>query len=172
MENKKIRIAISGKSGCGNTTVSCLTAEKLGIKFINFTFRSLAQEKGLDLRDVLEMAEKDDSWDREVDSRQVSLTMKESCVLGSRLAIWLLPQADLKVYLKASLETRAERIMRREGGILEEIARFTAERDNRDHERYLRLYGIDNDAFGFADLVVDTDGLSPEDIVKMITSRV
>ncbi|MDD7269897.1 MAG: cytidylate kinase, partial [Treponema sp.] len=30
--NKDLHIAISGKSGCGNTTVSGLLAEKLGIK--------------------------------------------------------------------------------------------------------------------------------------------
>ena len=41
---KEIRIAISGKSGCGNTTVSGLLAQKLGIKLINYTFRQLAEE--------------------------------------------------------------------------------------------------------------------------------
>ncbi|MDR0411186.1 MAG: AAA family ATPase [Treponema sp.] len=172
MGNKETRIAISSKSGCGNTTVSRLAAEKLGIKFVNFTFRSLAQEKGLDLRTVLELAEKDDSWDREIDRRQIALALEESCVLGSRLAIWMLPQADLKVYLTATPKIRAERIVQREGGSLEEVARFTAERDSRDHERYLRLYGIDNDTFGFADLIIDTNELSPEDIVEMITSRI
>ena len=42
---KDLRIAISGKSGCGNTTVSGLLAQKLGIKLINYTFRQLAEEK-------------------------------------------------------------------------------------------------------------------------------
>ncbi|MDR1215534.1 MAG: cytidylate kinase family protein [Treponema sp.] len=170
MENKEIRIAISGKSGCGNTTVSRLAAEKLGIKFINFTFRSLAQERGLDLRKALDLADKDDTWDKEIDRRQVSLALEGSCVLGSRLAIWMLPQADLKVYLKASPEARAGRIIKREGGTLEEVVRFTTERDSRDRERYLKLYNIDNDVFGFADLVIDTDKLSPEAITELIIS--
>jgi cytidylate kinase len=39
MMQKVLRIAISGKSGCGNTTVSRMVAEKLGLRFINFTFR-------------------------------------------------------------------------------------------------------------------------------------
>ena len=39
---REIRIAISGKSGCGNTTVSSLLAERLGVKLFNFTFRQLA----------------------------------------------------------------------------------------------------------------------------------
>ena len=55
-ENKKLRIAISGKSGCGNTTVSKLLSEKLNVKMINFTFRSLAQETGLSLAEIIEKA--------------------------------------------------------------------------------------------------------------------
>ena len=166
---KDVKIAVSGKSGCGNTTVSRLVAEALELRFINFTFRSLAKEKGLDLNEVLALAAKDDSWDREVDTRQVKLAREGGgCVLGSRLAIWMLEEADLKVFLTARPETRAKRIQDREGGNLEEIARFTASRDMQDHERYLRIYNIDNDDFSFADLVIDTDEIGPEEIAKMI----
>lgn len=169
---KPVKIAISGKSGCGNTTVSRLTAQTLGLGFINFTFRTLAEERGLSLEEVLSRAVSDDSWDREVDRRQVYLArMEEGCVLGSRLAIWMLPEADLKVYLRAAPATRARRIMDREGGSLEDVAAFTAERDRQDRERYLRLYGIDNDDYGFADLVIDTDDLDPSQITGLITAE-
>ena len=43
-----MRIAISSKSGCGNTTVSTLLSEKLGYPMVNFTFRQMAQERGVD----------------------------------------------------------------------------------------------------------------------------
>ncbi|MDR1106913.1 MAG: cytidylate kinase family protein [Treponema sp.] len=176
MENApghKIKIAVSGKSGCGNTTISRMTAERLDLAFINFTFRSLAEERGLSLKDVLERAAADDSWDREVDSRQLALAREASgCVLGSRLAIWVLPEAGLKVYLKAANETRVRRIMKREGGSEEEVAAFTLERDRQDHERYLRIYGIDNDDYGFADLVIDTDRAGPDEIVAMILQKI
>ena len=90
-------VTICGKSGCGNTTVSGLLSEKLGIKLINYTFRQLAQEKNMTLAQVIEAAKNDDSYDKYVDKHQVELAMKESCVLGSRLAIWMLKDADLKV---------------------------------------------------------------------------
>ena len=61
---KELRIAISGKSGCGNTTVSTLLAEKLGVSLINYTFRQLAAEKGMTLKEVIESAKTDDSYDR------------------------------------------------------------------------------------------------------------
>ncbi|MDR0668531.1 MAG: AAA family ATPase [Treponema sp.] len=164
-----LKIAISGKSGCGNTTVSRLVAETLGLRFINFTFRNLAEERGITLREVLEKASCDDCWDREVDSRQVALAREEGgCVLGSRLAIWMLPEADLKVYLRARSQTRAGRIMKREGGSLEEVTAFTAERDRQDRERYLRIYRIDNDDYGFADMIIDTDDLDPDKIARLI----
>jgi cytidylate kinase len=166
------RIAISGKSGCGNTTVCRLLAEKLKLRFINFTFRSLAEEKGMILADVLALAEQDDYWDREVDSRQVALAREsQGCVLGSRLAIWMLPEADLKVYLRAKSETRTRRSMKREGGSAEEVAAFTMERDRQDHERYLRIYGIDNDDYRFVDLVIDTDEIGPDEIAAMILEK-
>ena len=166
---KNIKIAVSGKSGCGNTTVSKLVADRLGLQFVNFTFRSLAQETGLGLKDVLEMAAKDDAWDREVDERQVRLAHAgNGCVLGSRLAIWMLKDADLKVYLQAAPETRVERIRKREGGNPDAVTAFTAERDRQDHNRYLRIYGIDNDDFGFADLILDTDRLNPEELADLI----
>ncbi|MDR2483441.1 MAG: cytidylate kinase family protein, partial [Treponema sp.] len=139
-----LRIAVSGKSGCGNTTVSALAAQGLGLRFINFTFRTLAGEQGMSLNEVLAAAAKDDFWDREVDRRQVALAREDGgCVLGSRLAIWMLQEAGLKVYLRASPLTRARRILNREGGDLEAVAAFTAERDRQDRERYLRIYGID-----------------------------
>ncbi|MDR1445167.1 MAG: AAA family ATPase [Treponema sp.] len=165
----KCKIAISGKSGCGNTTVSRIVAETMGLRFINFTFRTLAEERGISLKDLLGKASRDDSWDREVDRRQTALAREEGgCVLGSRLAIWMLPEADLKVYLRARAETRAGRIVKREGGSLEEVTAFTAERDRQDRERYLRIYQIDNDDYGFADLIINTDDLTPDKIALLI----
>ena len=46
IKNGKLRIAISGKSGCGNTTVSNLLSKTLNIAMINYTFRSLSEETG------------------------------------------------------------------------------------------------------------------------------
>ncbi|MDE6350083.1 MAG: cytidylate kinase family protein [Treponemataceae bacterium] len=166
--NTTLRVAISGKSGCGNTTVSTLLAEKLGITLINFTFRQLAAEKGLTLAQVIENARTDDRYDRAVDTRQVELARAESCVLGSRLAIWMLKEADVKVYLIASDDTRAKRILNREGGDLQQIKDFTAMRDREDSARYLKLYGIDNDEYEFADLKIDTATRTPEQIVSLI----
>lgn len=165
---KNLRIAVSGKSGCGNTTVSTILAKKLNIDCINYTFKNLGTELGLSVKDIIERSKTDFSYDKMVDERQIELAMKGSCVLASRLAIWLLKVADFKVYLSASSGVRAERVHKREGGNLEEIKRFTSERDGEDTKRYKALYSIDNDDYRIADKVIDTDLKKPEEIVDII----
>ena len=169
--NKDLHIAISGKSGCGNTTVSGLLAKKLGIKLINYTLRQLAAEKGMTLAEVIEAAKNDDSYDKYVDSHQVELAQAEPSVLGSRLAIWVMEKADLKVYLYASDETRAQRVFNREGGDLQQIKDFTAMRDREDTGRYKAFYGIDNNNYDFVDLIIDTANYNPEQIVDLILNK-
>ncbi len=166
--HKELRIAISGFSGCGNTTVSNLLAQKLNLPCINYTFKNVAEELNIPFSEVLKKAQTDFIFDKMVDSRQTELASKTSCVLGSRLAIWLLQSADLKVYLTASPDVRAERIYEREGGDIDAIKRITSFRDKDDTRRYKKLYNIDNTEYGFADLIIDTEKNTPEQIVKII----
>jgi CMP/dCMP kinase len=163
-----LRIAISGKSGCGNTTVSRLVAEKLGLRFINYTFKNLARDSGTSFEELALKAETDPQYDLTIDRMQVDLARMGGCVLGSRLAIWLLRDTALTVYLKASLEERAARIARREGGDPAVVLGRTAARDKRDHARYERLYGYDVDKYDFASLIVDTDRMNQEEVASLI----
>jgi len=170
--NKKlkpgIRIAISGKSGCGNSTISRLTAARLGLKMINYTFHSIAEERQMDFKTFYKLADADGSWDLYLDKRQVELAADGDCVLGSRLAVWMLKNADLKVFLDAPVEVRAARIQKREGGDLATVIRETSERDEHDRRRFLRLYKIDNNDYSFVDLVIPVAGLTPDAIVDRI----
>jgi cytidylate kinase len=148
-------IAISGKSGCGNSTVTGLVAERLGLRVVNYTFHNLAEDLGLSFADLCKRAESDGSYDLSLDAKQVDLAKRGNCVVGSRLAIWLMRNFAFTVYLFAPAEVRATRIRRREGGTYQSVFQATIDRDRRDRERYLRLYAIDNDDYQFADLIVD-----------------
>ena len=169
-----MRIAISSKSGCGNTTVSTLLSEKLGYPMVNFTFRQMAQERGVDFWTFCRMAEDDYDLDRDLDRRQVEMAMEQKdCILASRLAIWMLKEADLKVYLTATAETRAKRVYTREGGSLEERYKETVRRDENDTNRYKTIYGIDNSKpEECADLIIATDDKTPDEIVSLIIQEV
>ncbi|WP_319561485.1 (d)CMP kinase [Marispirochaeta sp.] len=172
MSNRRGIIAISGKSGCGNTTVTHLVSKQLGFRVINYTFRTMAQEMGVSFEELCALAEKDDSYDLKLDRKQVELAREGNCVLGSRLAIWLLQnEADLTVFLDASLEVRAERIAAREGGTVIEVLEKTVARDQRDHERYKRIYGYNNDDYRFADLIIDTSVSDQYEVALQIVEQ-
>jgi len=176
MSNNITGIAVSGKSGCGNTTTSALLAHKLGFSLVNYTFRNLAVDEGLDFEQLRKLAEVDDQWDKLVDTRQVAMANTHPSVLASRLAIWVWKEAQLKVYLDAPLEVRAGRVFSRDGQAgkfrtLEEARAHTAQRDDADHERYKKLYGIDNDDWAFADLVIDVSSIKPPEVVRIILDQ-
>jgi cytidylate kinase len=166
-----LRIAISGKSGCGNSTVSRLVAAWLGLRVINYTFKDLARDKGLSFEEICRRAEVDPQYDLTIDRMQVKLAEEGGCVLGSRLAIWLLRDSAFTVYLRAPVEIRAGRIARRESKDLTVALLETDQRDRRDRDRYSRLYGYDVDRFGFASLVVDTESLSQEEVAEEIVAH-
>ena len=166
-----LRVAISGKSGCGNTTVSRLVAERLGLRMVNYTFKNLARESGVTFEDICILAETDPQYDLTIDRMQVKLAEEGQCVLGSRLAIWLLREIAFTVYLSAPLEVRAGRIAQREGKDLAKALRETEARDKRDHDRYARLYGYDVNNYEFAALVVEADKLSQDDVAREIVEH-
>ena len=161
-------ITISGKSGCGNSTVSRMVAERLGLRHINFTLRDLARERGLSFEQLWERANYDQSVDHDLDRRLMELAADGGCVLGTRLAIWLIEDRDLSVYLEATQQTRAARIASREVMSYGAALTATDQRDRRDRNRYLRLYDIDIDDASQADLVVDTEELDEHAVVGKI----
>ncbi len=165
-------ITVSGKSGCGNSTVSKMLSSKLKRHLVNYTFHTMAEEMGIPFEELLEKAKHDVSYDKLLDRRQVEMAQKDDCILGSRLAIWLIPAAQLSVYLYVDAEIRIRRIMEREGGSFEKVLAFTKKRDEEDTIRYKKLYGIDNDSYQFADLIVNAGEMTPERIVRIITAAI
>jgi cytidylate kinase len=168
---KAPRIAISGKSGCGNSTVSRIVARRLGLRVINYTFKDLARDRGVSFDEICRLAESDSQYDLTIDRMQVELARADGFVLGSRLAIWLLRDHAFTVYLHASLATRASRIARREGMDPATAFQETEARDRRDHDRYQRLYGWDVDRFEFAGLTADAESLSQEQVAETIVAH-
>ncbi len=163
-------VAISGKSGCGNTTVLRLVAEKLGFTPVNYTFRTMAGDLGIPFEELLKRAQESLEYDRRLDEHQAVLARRGNTVIGSRLAIWMVPEADLKIYLRASHAVRVQRIHAREGGDIAEIDRFTKERDAKDRGRYLALYNIDIDDTSCAHLSIDTEHWSAEEVAEIVVN--
>ena len=143
MKTKNLKIAISGFSGCGNTSVSNMLAEKLSLPCINYTFRNLARELNMDFKEIVEKSKTDFSFDK-------------------------IDDASLKVFLTATPQVRASRIAFRENSSVDEVMAFTEKRDAQDTARYMKLYSIDNGDYSFADLIIDTEKYIPEQICSII----
>lgn len=101
---------------------------------------------------------------------QRNLARTQNVIMDGRdIGTCVLPEADVKVYLTASVETRAKRRYDElvEKGVscdLSEIAKDIAERDHRDMTREIAPLKQADDA-----VLVDSSNMTIEEVVKAIT---
>lgn len=168
-----MKIAISGLSGCGNTTAVKNVAKLLKIPAVNYTFRNLAADSGRTLEDIQELALKDRTIDYLVDRKIISIFEKnKNCVVGTRLAAWLVQDADLRVWLHASPQERAKRIhVREKHKSLHQVRLETARRDAENIARYKEYYKLDITKERMElDLIVNTERLTAEQTAALIVA--
>ncbi|MBP3385808.1 MAG: AAA family ATPase [Candidatus Methanomethylophilaceae archaeon] len=169
-----MRITISGPPGSGKTTACSNLSEVLGLKAVVFgkIFRELAAEKNLTLGQLGAIAESDPSIDEMIDSRILEIAREnEDIILESRLSAYMLTRNGIpafRIYLDASPDVRMARVGLREGETFEEAHAKTVERQNSEAKRYMMYYGIDINDRSVYDLVVNTDDLTPEEVLSTI----
>jgi cytidylate kinase len=171
-DSKALRIAISSLSGCGNTTATMNVGRTLGLKVVNYTFRDLAGDIGVSFEEIHERSRENRIFDYLTDLNQIRLSLQPKVVVGSRLASWLV-NADLRVWLQASLEERAKRIFRREVSknlTYESVLYRTLQRDEQNRKRYLQLYGIDSNDRSDFDIIINTEKLTAEQVSSLIVA--
>ena len=170
-------ITISGPPGSGKTTVGNLLAEKMEMEFIStgMIFRQMAEERGISLAEFGKMALEDHTIDKELDKRMIALAKeKMDIVLEGRLAGQMLHLNGIrsfKVWIDADVDTRAERISKREGTPKEQVKEEMLERERCEWERYKKIYDIDLKSLAIYDHVVHSDEMLPEQIVDEIMSK-
>ena len=166
-----MRITISGLPGSGTTTVAKLLSEDLSVELISAgeLFRQIAKEKKLPLEHFNKLAETDDDFDRQIDERQAEEAMKrENVIVEGRLSGFFVPDADLKIWLKAPVEVRAARIAGREKIAYEEALSAMNNRERSENRRYEQYYGINLNELSIYDLVIDSSKWGGRGIVEMI----
>lgn len=180
-----MRIAISGLSGVGSSTTARLVAEKLQLPMNNFTFRDFAKERGVPFEELQKQAATDPSIDLELDRRLIRFIQENpTCLIATDLACWLDhpslykklglnsgAEYDLKIWLEAPEDIRAERLHRREGGEFEAVKTYNHQRDLENRERYLALYGVDIFDHSDIDWILDSTHLTLEEVVDLIVAR-
>lgn len=167
-----MRIAISGHSGCGNTTATSNVGRALHLKVMNYTFRDLAKDLNMSFDDLHKEASSNYIYDYLTDLINIRAALQPDIVLGTRLAAWLM-EAELRIWLHAPLEARAARINRRESekaSSYEQVLYKTLKRDEDNRRRYLRLYGLEINDHSDFDITINTEKLTAEQVSGLIVA--
>ncbi len=170
-----MNITITGNLGSGKTSVCNILREK-GLEIISAgaIFREVADEKGLSIVELNELAKKDRSVDDLVDARSEKLGReKDGAVFDSRLA-WHFAGESFKVFLCVSADEAAKRVYHdavrnaETYASVEEAREGLNERASLEKRRFQDLYGINYYDAGNYDLIIETTAASPEAIAEEI----
>jgi predicted cytidylate kinase len=173
-----MRITISGPIGSGKTTACDLLAKRLGYRSVvsGKIFREMAKEHKMTLAEFGELCERDMRYDRLLDERMVEIARDApDIILEGRLVAHMLEKNGipaLKFFLTADLETRAKRVVEREGSPLDIALKEMEEREDSEAVRYRSYYGIDIKGVDVYDVVIDTADKTPEQIVDLMVEKV
>jgi len=167
-------ITISGPPGSGTSTLSKMLSARLNMELISIgdIFRKMAEERCMSLEEFGLLAKCNEDVDRKLDEEQKKIAgEKDNIILEGRLSGFLV-DAHLKVWLKAPVEVRAERIAQREGKSASKAMAETTEREQCERERYLKYYNIDINDLSVYDLVIDSSKWKPEEISEIVIKAV
>lgn len=165
-------VTVGGSPGSGTTTLSKKVCSAFGFTHVyaGKIFREMAQARGVSLEEFSKQAEADETIDLEVDKRQKELA-HENTVVDGRIAAHMV-DADLKIWLSASLDVRAKRVAGREGISYEEALRDVAEREISEKKRYKKYYNIDIDDISVYDLVINTNLWDAEGVFQIVKAAI
>ena len=162
-------VAISGLSGCGKNTVGEKAAAKLGLRPIRMSFKEEAARRGIPLMDLQQIAGSDGgALDKELDAKIAEEASKGNCVVMTWLGPWVVKNADLRIWLNASVEERARRVAGRDGMKPSEAKRHVKARDRDNVMRYKKHYGIDIRDRSVFDLEINTGRFSPDQSAEIV----
>jgi len=165
-------VTVGGCPGSGTTTLSEKVSVTFGLTHVyaGQIFREMAAKRGISLKELGELAERDETIDLEVDNRQKELA-RENTVVEGRMAGYLV-DADLKIWLSAPLEVRAERVASRESiSFTDSLWRIT-EREKSERKRYKKYYKVEIDDLSVYDLVINTELWDAEGVFQIVRAAV
>jgi len=170
-------ITISGLPGSGTTTVAKLLEEKTSLTYMysGDIFRKMAKKYGMSLEQFGRYCENHKEADEELDRYQLDILEKGNVILEGRISGWIAHRNkidSLKVVLEANLETRVERIIKREKGDFKKRKQEIIDREKSEATRYKKYYNIDVSDASIYDLVIDSSDKTPEEIVEIILKEI
>ncbi|MFW5928801.1 MAG: (d)CMP kinase [Halobacteriota archaeon] len=167
-------VTVSGLPGSGTTTLAKRLSDAYDLEYVSGgdVFREEAERRGVSVGEFNLMVEEEPEIDRELDERQTEIAReRDDVLLESRLAGHMAGEhADLRVWLKASEDVRAERVAERESVSVEDALLKSREREASEAKRYMELYDIDVSDLGVYDLVVDTERWDADGVEVVVSA--
>jgi predicted cytidylate kinase len=169
-------ISITGDLGSGKSTVARRLASLMDARLVSTGTiqRDMARDMGMDTLELNKYAETHPEIDRKIDQVTIDLaTSNEKLVLDSRMAWHFVPNS-FKIYLEVDPSIAAGRLIGDSARNSERYPdfdsalRFLLERRKLEHERFGRLYNVDDEDITNFDLVINSSLVSAEEIVEVI----
>jgi cytidylate kinase len=166
-------VTVGGLPGTGTSTLCRLLERELGLPYVyaGQIFRQEAAARGLSLAEMNELAGRDDRVDRGLDDRQVELLRTGNVILEGRMSGWLAAHAGIpafKLWLVCEEDERIRRLVERDGGDFEAQREATRRRVAQEDDRYRRYYGADPNDPSLYDLVLDSNGAAPAELLGAV----
>lgn len=170
-----LKISLAGDLGSGKTTVGEILTKKYNLEKVSIgkILRKMAEEHGMTVADFNKYMETHPEYDKIVDDKLIEYeTIGGNFLFDSRLA-WHFVPSSFKVYMQVDIKTSAMRIINagRQDEIYSDVDSAIKElKKRRESEivRYNSLYGVDIMDMSNYDLVVDTNGKTPEEVADII----
>ena len=173
---KNYKISLAGDLGSGKSTVGDILTKKYSMEKVSIgvMLRDLASEHNMDVIEFNKYMETHPEIDNLLDNKLKSYEKKAGRYLfDSRLA-WNFVPSSFSVYMKAKIETSAERILNANRSTekytnKDEAIKQLIKRRESETLRYNTLYGVDILDMNNYDLVVETDNKSVLEVADEIS---
>ena len=169
IEKEGVTITISGLTGSGKSSLAEFLSKELELKHITIgkIFRDIAEERGIDIAEYDKISE--EAVNKEADKRTLQLSITGGYVIEGRLASLASGKySDLKIFLTAPIEVRAERVSKRNNISFDAAFHKVEERDKAVTKRYMDLYGIDLLDLSIYDLVLNNEKISKDETGELV----
>lgn len=171
-------IVVSGPPGAGSSTAAQMIADELDIDYFSPGKHFKEKIDGVET-EAANKGWKDkelssESTHNSIDDLQKQVAKQGDVVIDGKLSIHMVgDMADLTVWVKAPVKTRAERAASRDEMTFEEAKEMMQERQHDEVENWKEMYGFNYlEQEDEADLVIQTEEKSPQEIVELILSKV
>ncbi len=170
-----VKLTVSGHPGSGTSTLVDLICQRRGWTSLNGgeVFREEAKRRGIDLESFSKMTVEEPQIDKDLDAKLVDAMNdpKGPQVVESRLSGWWAMHEGIgcvRLWLEVSVEERARRVVKREGGSVDEAMLRIIERMNSDQARYSNLYEINLEMMTPYNLIIEADDRLPDELADLV----